>query len=117
MPAGAALVYDERMLHGSDENRSDHVRVAFNCIMIPKEVSPLLYQWDQTVPDRLQVLEVDDAYLCSFRFGVPLEPPYPAGVRLIDTIDAAIHPLIDEDFIVLRNLQGTFAAEDAMARS
>ena len=115
MPAGAALMYDERMLHGSDENRSDRLRVAFNCIMIPVDINPLLYQWDERTPDRIQVLEVDETYLCQFRFGVPLAPPYPHGVRLVDTIGVATKPLSDEDFVVLRDMQRTFADDDKRA--
>ena len=117
MPAGAALLYDQRMLHGSDENRSDRMRVAFNCIMIPEDLTPLLYQWTPDIPDRLQVLEVDERYLCEFRFGVPLAPPYPQGVRLVDTIPVATSPLSDGDFSVLRDMQRMFADEDRKTRA
>jgi hypothetical protein len=112
MPAGTALIYDERMLHGSDDNRSDHLRVAFNCIMIPEEALPLVYQWDEQAPDRIEVLEVDEPYLCEFRFGVPLSRPYRRGIRLIETIPAAVSPLNDEGIARLRAIQAGFSVED-----
>ena len=93
------------------------LRVAFNCNMIPDDVTPLLYQWDQGTPDRLQALEVDEQYLCQFRFGVPLALPYPHGVRLVDTIGVATKPLSDEDVTVLRDMQRTFADDDRRARA
>jgi ectoine hydroxylase-related dioxygenase (phytanoyl-CoA dioxygenase family) len=105
MAAGAALIYDQRMLHGSGENLSDRSRVAFNCITIPNAATPLLYQWDDAAPDRIEVLEVDEAHLCHFRFGRPVRPPYPGGVRLVDMISASDRALDENDIASLRVYQ------------
>jgi hypothetical protein len=105
MAAGAALIYDQRMLHGSGENLSDRSRVAFNCITIPNAATPLLYQWDDAAPDRIEVLEVDEAHLCHFQFGRPVRPPYPGGVRLVDMISASDRALDENDIASLRVYQ------------
>jgi hypothetical protein len=112
MPAGSALIYDERMLHGSDENLSDEPRAAFNCVMIPAELEPIVYWWDQRDPRRLSVLEVSEAFLCRFRFGMPLEEPYPEDVKPRGTTEAAVRPLGEAELAALRRVQADCVAEE-----
>jgi hypothetical protein len=105
MPAGAALVYDERMLHGSDENASEHPRVAFNCVMIPAMLEPIVYWCDEADAGRLSVLEVSEEFLCRHRYGTPLSRPYPDDVRARSTVEAAVHPLRRRELLALRRAQ------------
>jgi len=100
-PRGSALVYDQRMLHGSDENASPAVRIAFNCIMIPKNVQPSIYWWDEETPSTMQRFQVPERYLCHFRFGNAIEKPYPPGVELIESFEARVNPLRETDFLAL----------------
>ena len=102
MPAGSALVYDERMLHGSDENLSDQPRVAFNCVMIPADLEPIVYWWDEREPGRMSILEVSEEFLCRFRYGTPLETPYPRDVSLRGTTEASVRPLREDELAALR---------------
>jgi Phytanoyl-CoA dioxygenase (PhyH) len=101
MPAGSALVYDERMLHGSDDNLSDEPRAAFNCVMIPEDLEPIVYWWDERQPGRLSILEVSEDFLCRFRYGTPLQEPYPDDVRRRGTTEAAVRPLGDAELEAL----------------
>jgi len=110
MPAGAALVYDERMLHGSDENRSDRPRVAFNCVMIPSRLDPIVYWWDESDPDRLSVLDVSQEFLCRYRYGTSLAEQQPGDVRHRETIEATVRPLGKADLAALRRAQAEAAA-------
>jgi hypothetical protein len=109
MPAGWAVVYDQRLLHGSDENLSNRTRVAFNCIMIPEDVKPVLYCWDGKSETRLDVMEVEEGYLCRFKYGEPIEEPYPKGVRFLESIDVTVKPLESDDISRLRKLQDELA--------
>jgi len=104
------LVYDERMLHGSDDNLSDQPRVAFNCVMIPGELEPIVYWWDEREPGRMSILEVGEEFLCRFRYGTPLEEPYPEDVRPRGTMEAAVRPLGEAELAALRRLQAESAA-------
>jgi hypothetical protein len=116
MPAGSALVYDERMLHGSDENLSDQPRAAFNCVMIPEDLEPIVYWWDEREPARLSILEVSEEFLCRFRYGTPLEEPYPEDVRLRGTMEATLRPLREPELAALRHLRVEAAVEEDRPR-
>ena len=105
MRAGSALFYDQRMLHGSEENQGQHERVAFNCIMVPEDAEPLLYLWEESAPKRFEVLGVDEAFLCRFRFGTPVRPPYPDGTRWLTSVEDTSEPWRDEDLEALRRVQ------------
>jgi len=91
--AGEAVIYDPRILHGSGENLSERTRVAFNCITIPEGDEPRLYFWDDRPPGRMETFQVTDAFLCEFRYDAHPEPPYPDGVRLLETFDVPREPM------------------------
>jgi hypothetical protein len=104
VPAGMALVYDPRLLHGSGENRTNQPRVAFNCPTVPDGYEPLLYWWDVRPPGQMHKFQVTESFLCQFQFGTRPEEPYPEGVRLLDTFDVPRTTFrLDRD--VLRRLQ------------
>jgi len=110
MPAGSALVYDERMLHGSDDNLSDQPRLAFNCVVVPEGLEPIVYWWDEREPSRMSILEVSEEFLCRFRYGTPLDEPYPEDVRRRGTTEAAVRPVGESELAALRRLRKGFAA-------
>jgi hypothetical protein len=103
MQAGSALIYNQRLLHGSDGNPSDRVRVAFNCIMAPEGVAPRVYRWDDRAPDRMEALEIHPDYLFEFICGDPIEP---ASFRLLESFAIEISPLGDEELAPLREVAG-----------
>jgi phytanoyl-CoA dioxygenase PhyH len=105
MTAGWAAVYDQRLLHGSGENLSNRTRVALNCIMIPEDAKPLLYCWDGKSESRLDIVEVNEDYLCRFKYGEPLEESYSGDVRYLKSIDVKVKPLQRDDICLLRKLQ------------
>lgn len=104
MPAGSAFIFDQRLLHCSDENHTDTLRIAVGGIMIPKECAPLLYIWDKDKPEHLNVLEVSVDYLSQFKPGASITEPYPQGVKFLKTITNKVVPLTNDDITSLHPL-------------
>lgn len=107
-PAGAAVIYDERLLHGSGPNRSSHSRIAINCALIPAAVSPHVYHVDPDDPTRMNVLKVDQDFLCRFSYGGRVVRPYPTGVTQLDSIAAEAHSLAPHQLAELRRLRAAY---------
>jgi hypothetical protein len=101
MKAGSAFIFDERLLHWSDENQTDSLRVAVGSIMIPEGVAPLLYMWDKEKPKQLTLLEVTVEYLTRLKVGTLISEPYPEGVRFVKTIPYEFRTLTAEDIAPL----------------
>ncbi|MEH1908555.1 phytanoyl-CoA dioxygenase family protein [Nostoc sp.] len=101
MPAGSAFIFDERLLHCSNENHTDALRIAVGGVMIPEGCTPLLYMWDKDKPEQLTVLEVSVEYLTQFKIGVLIKEPYPQGVKFLKTISNKVVPLTTDDFTSL----------------
>lgn len=78
MNAGAALLYDERLIHGSDENLSDRFRIAVSCILLPTGSLPRIYLLPKG-SDTIQILEVHNDTMLEEGFSV-LGESYPTGV-------------------------------------
>ena len=93
MRAGSAFIYDERLLHGSDENQTGELRVAAACVMIPAGVHPLLYSWDKNNAGQLTTLELSGTSLVDFEPGVPISEPYRPSMRPLGVIDYTAEPL------------------------
>ena len=102
MSAGSIFIFDQRLLHWSDENRTDALRIAVGGIMIPEGVSPFLYMWEKEDPERLTVLEVSVDYLTQFKPGVLINKPYPSGVKFIKTIPYKIDPITADQISFLK---------------
>lgn len=104
MKAGSAVLFDERMLHWSDENRTNRLRIAVGGVLFPKGVSPLLYMWDKEKPNLMNVLEIPVGYLTKFKVGEYLKEPYPNGVRYLKTIPYTVSKLTAEDIGPLQKI-------------
>jgi hypothetical protein len=63
VPAGTALVYDARMLHASEPNRTPHPRLALGCLLAHRERGPI--QVIATGRRHRVVHRVDDRYFVS----------------------------------------------------
>jgi hypothetical protein len=104
MPAGSIVAYDSRLLHGSGENRSNRVRPACTCILVPKGVRPRVYVWDGQRPTRFDVLEVTRDYLLRLERGAAIKPPYPEGVTYLTSADYSVTALRPQDLVALNTV-------------
>ena len=109
--AGSALVYDGSLLHGSDENLSEHPRIAFGCVLVPETVAPRLYTWNEQAPTKLDILEVTEEFLLQFRPGTYISKPLPEGVKSLGLVDYAFQPLRSEDLAELKSIQTELTAD------
>ena len=98
--SGWAVVYDSRLVHGSDENRTHTTRVALICATIPKNTTPRLYYRSKDEPDKLSVFEVNKDFFFDYRPATE-----PNGVRLIDSIKYNSLPMRPEDLSELARYQ------------
>lgn len=104
IPAGWAVFYDPRLLHGSDENRSTEERVATVCCTIPADLSPRLYYAAEPAPTTLEIFEVSPEFLSRC---TPAQRP--DGVKQIGVLDYPATPLEPSDLDALRRLQHELA--------
>jgi hypothetical protein len=65
--AGNAVIYNSRLLHGSDPNRSTRRRVVVGCVIVPREAAIL--QSVLISPTEAESFEVTDPFFWSFRVG------------------------------------------------
>lgn len=62
--AGTAIVYDGNLLHASEANQSSQIRIAANCVMLPRDVPPRIYV-ATAAPNILDVYEFGrDSFHC-----------------------------------------------------
>lgn len=70
MEAGDALVFDDRLIHGSLTNDTDQDRVAIICGWVPEDADLLLYlRHDDLDHGLLELFEIDDEALLDLRIG------------------------------------------------
>ncbi len=95
--AGEALIYDGRLLHASDRNRSDRVRVCYSASFVPQE-SPLRHYYkDPQAPDVLEEYEIDSDFFWKHKLGE--RPQEGKLVRAMPHVDSPI----TEQHLVLWN--------------
>jgi hypothetical protein len=104
MPAGSVVAYDSRLLHGSGENRSNRIRPACICILVPKGIRPRVYVWDGQRPTRFDILEVTRDYLLRMERGAAITPPYPEGVTYLTSADYPVEALEPKDLAMLNQV-------------
>lgn len=89
MKAGQALIYDGRLLHSSERNNSQTLRVAINCIMLPSGVKARLHKWQSETPQLFTRTEVSDEVFLNFDIESGVVEPYPQGVEVLEPIVCA----------------------------
>jgi hypothetical protein len=47
MKAGQAFIFNQALIHASNENRTDKDRIAVTCGLIPKEANLRFYHWNE----------------------------------------------------------------------
>ena len=66
------------------------------------------------MPTKLDVLEMNDAFLLQFKTRTYISKPYPEGVKYLGSIDYAVQPLQPEDLEEFKRIQmGLISNSDA----
>ncbi|MEG4805113.1 phytanoyl-CoA dioxygenase family protein [Microcoleus sp. ARI1-B5] len=94
MKAGQALIYDNRLFHGSYPNITDNERLAVICFIIPKDSPVYFYCRDSQAPGLLEVFEVDDAFYDTYIPGKKPENAVSLGV-----MDERVAPVTPEQLV------------------
>jgi hypothetical protein len=109
MNAGQAFFFNERLLHASDDNRSQDSRIAVAGAYIPRGIQPRLYLWDHEKPTQLKVIELRDAFVVQFGFDLPVVHPFPEGVTSVGSVEYVCEPLTVEQIEPLRIVKAATA--------
>ncbi len=97
MKKGEALLFDSRLLHGSDGNITDRPRIALLLNFHPSTATPKYYQWNQDNPDQLELYEVNRSFLQNFSPNYYGADAQAKGAKLIRVFDYKFEPMKAED--------------------
>ncbi len=81
MKAGEILIYDEHLLHFSQPNMSDEIRIATISILLPESEPLHIYNWDRNSPETLKVFVAPDQFLTKFNPMEIITDPSASGVK------------------------------------
>lgn len=101
MKAGEALIYDNRLLHGTPPNMTDTARLAAGLVMIPNESVPLhVYTPEERMFEQdVELYEVDDAFY--FDHDITARPEgYKFLGKVLDVNRDETFRVLDEAFLV-----------------
>jgi hypothetical protein len=77
LKAGDGVIFDDHLIHGSDENLSDKNRIAVQIALVPKEVPPVHYHLDPEDSGRFEILATDeDFYIYNTIFSILQKPTH-----------------------------------------
>ena len=82
MRAGTALVFSQKVFHGSPANRSRATRISATALLAPNEVPLRCYYPNPKLPGKLEVFEVDDLFYTRYLYGTR-----PEGVPRVAVVD------------------------------
>ncbi|QLE44447.1 tetratricopeptide repeat protein [Nostoc sp. C052] len=111
MKAGQALVYDNRLFHGSCPNSTNAERVALICVITPKNSPVLFYSRYSQNSNKLEVFEVDDTFYDSYIQGEKPENALSLGI-----FDYQVAPITPEQFVEFMNAPERKADKDTGIR-
>ncbi len=95
--AGSALVFSQKLFHGSRPNRSRTTRVTATALLVPTEAPLLCYYANPAMPQQLEVFEVDDLFYTRYPYATR-----PEGVPRIAVVDRSFDPILAEQLIESR---------------
>jgi hypothetical protein len=98
MPAGHAIVYHGRLLHGSGPNSSRDRRIALGFAAAPVE-APILHSF-LVSPNEVETFEVSTDFFCTSRLG-----QRPEGVRSLGTVPYSVAQLNEDEIRCSRHLR------------
>jgi hypothetical protein len=87
MSSGSAVLFDTRILHATEENRTDADRVAVFLNLYPAHVTPRLHFWNPQDPHRLEIYEVDSDFMVSLPPNRYLGAEEKASARFVGFMD------------------------------
>jgi hypothetical protein len=101
MRAGQAILFSQRLFHGSTSNGHEQDRVAAYGILVPIE-SELLFHFQDLAnnPDKLEVFHVSDNFLTKYFPGAPLDDES-LGARRLGLIDYEFEPITREQLMLM----------------
>lgn len=88
--AGSALVFSQKLFHGSPTNRSEATRVSAAALLVSKEAPLRCYYADPETPRHLAVFEVDDLFYTRYPYATR-----PEGVPQVATVERAYEDIVD----------------------
>ena len=89
--AGSALVFSQKLFHGSRANRSRTTRITAAALLVSKEAALRCYHANPALPQKLEVFEVDDQFYTRYPYATR-----PEGVPRIATVDRSYKPIRPE---------------------
>ncbi len=88
--AGSALVFSQKLFHGSPTNRSAETRVTAAALLVPNEAPLRCYYADPARPEQLEVFAVPDDFYTRYPYATR-----PEGAERIAVVDRAYDEIID----------------------
>jgi len=98
--AGSALVFSQKLFHGSRANRSRTTRVTATALLVSNEAPLRCYYANPALPQKLEVFEVDDQFYMRYPYGTR-----PEGVPRIAVVDRSYDPIRPEQLAASRERQ------------
>jgi ectoine hydroxylase-related dioxygenase (phytanoyl-CoA dioxygenase family) len=97
MRAGSALVFSQKLFHGSRANRSGATRISAAALLVSKEAPLRCYYANPELPQKLEVFEVDDDFYPRYPYATR-----PVGVPRIAVVDRAFDRIEPAQLIASR---------------
>ncbi len=92
MAGGTAVLFDTRILHATEENRTAADRVAVFLNLYPENAAPRLHFWNPKEPNRLEVFEVDSEFMIALPPNRYLEDSEKTGANFLGYMDYTPRP-------------------------
>lgn len=95
--AGSALVFSQKLFHGSPPNRSRATRVSAASLLVSEGAPLRCYYANPALPQHLEVFEVDDAFYTRYAYATR-----PEGVPRLALVDRFFTPIGEEQLAASR---------------
>ncbi|HYK04889.1 MAG TPA: phytanoyl-CoA dioxygenase family protein [Thermoanaerobaculia bacterium] len=86
--AGGALVFSQKLFHGSHPNRGRTTRISATALLVSREAPLRCYYANPAMPQELEVFEVDDQFYTRYPFATR-----PEGVHRIAVVERSFEPI------------------------
>ena len=87
MKAGEALLFDMRVLHATEGNRTSENRAAVYLNLCPVDESPRVFSYNPDQPGRFDIFEVDTEFLLALRPNQSLTPEQKSDAKFAGTLE------------------------------
>ena len=86
--AGSALVFSQKLFHGSPANRGGATRITAAALLVSNDAPLRCYHANPALPQKLEVFEVDDRFYTRYAYLTR-----PEGVPRIAVVDRSYQPI------------------------